>query len=90
MRYAVNRLEGAILRGLEHALAVNLDEPLDDNVSPMMANFANHTFEYTDFGDWDLAADVNGAFDLLGAVSLDPNALMADGSMGGASLDAGV
>jgi hypothetical protein len=81
MRYAVNRLEGAILRGLEHALAVNLGEPMDDNVSPMMASFSNHMFEFAEFGDWDIAADVNGAFDLLGAVDLDPNVLMAGGQM---------
>jgi hypothetical protein len=72
MRYAVNRLEGAILRGLEHTLAVNLNEPLDDNVSPMMADFTK-TLEYTDFGDWDIAADVNGAFDLLSAMELNPD-----------------
>lgn len=82
MRYAVNRLEGAILRGLEHALAVNLDEPPDDNVSPMMANYSTQPFEFTDFGDWDLAADVNGAFDLLRGVDMDPNALMPSGPMG--------
>ncbi|POR37002.1 hypothetical protein TPAR_02798 [Tolypocladium paradoxum] len=73
MRYAVNRLEGAILRGLEHALAVNINEPHDHTVSPVMANNSTQAFEYTDFGDWDLA-DVNGAFDfLLNAVNLDPN-----------------
>lgn len=82
MRYAVNRLEGAILRGLEHALAVNLNEPLDDSVSPMMANYSTQTFEYTDFGDWDLASGVNGAFDLLTAFQLDPNSLMPRGSIG--------
>jgi len=27
MRYAVNRLEGGVLRGLEHALAVNVNSP---------------------------------------------------------------
>lgn len=82
MRYAVNRLEGAILRGLEHALAVNLNEPLDDTVSPMMANYITEAFEYTDFGDWDLAHGVNGAFDLLSAAHLEPNALLMGHTMG--------
>lgn len=78
MRYAVNRLEGAILRGLEHALAVNLNEPLDDKVSPMMANYITEGLEYTDFGDWDLADGVSGAFDLLSAVQLEPTAFTLD------------
>ncbi|KAH8895254.1 hypothetical protein GQ53DRAFT_48780 [Thozetella sp. PMI_491] len=82
MRYAVNRLEGAILRGLEHALAVNLNEPLDSNVSPMVVtDFGNEVFEYTDFGDWDLAVGGNGAFDILGSIQLDTNALTTHGSM---------
>ncbi|CAK7206134.1 hypothetical protein SEUCBS139899_008918 [Sporothrix eucalyptigena] len=76
MRYAVNRLEGAILRGLEHALAVNLHEPVDDTVSPMMATDRmgnNPAFAtYTDFGDWDLAASLDGAFDLLSAMTFVP------------------
>lgn len=76
MQYAVNRLEGAILRGLEHALAVNLNEPLDENVSPMMANYAPDVFEYTDFGDWDLAVGENGAFDLLSAMAMQPEAMI--------------
>ncbi|KAH7118222.1 fungal-specific transcription factor domain-containing protein [Dactylonectria estremocensis] len=66
MQYAVNRLEGAILRGLEHALAVNLNEPLNDKVSPMMGNYATDVYEHTDFGDWDLAVGGNGAYDLSG------------------------
>lgn len=75
MQYAVNRLEGAILRGLEHALAVNINEPLDDNVSPMMAGFATDVYEFTDFGDWDLAVGGNAAFDLLSAMALQQNLL---------------
>ncbi|KAI1863196.1 uncharacterized protein JN550_009722 [Neoarthrinium moseri] len=66
----------AILRGLEHALAVNLIEPSDDTVSPMMANFSTEALEYTDFGDWDLAAGVDGAFDLLSGIQLDATSLM--------------
>ncbi|KAF7563587.1 hypothetical protein G7046_g536 [Stylonectria norvegica] len=76
MQYAVNRLEGAILRGLEHALAVNLNEPLDDKVSPMMANYASDVYEFTDFGDWDLATGGNGAFDLLSAMAMQPEAML--------------
>jgi len=37
MRYAVNRLEGAILKGMEHALAVNLNEPLGTPSDTYMA-----------------------------------------------------
>lgn len=65
MRYAANRLEGAILRGMEHALAVNLHEPLNDTVSPTKANYNNDLFDFTNFGDWDLAMNGSGAFDLL-------------------------
>lgn len=85
MRYAVNRLEGAILRGLEHALAVNLNEPLDNNVSPMMvADYSNETFEYTDFGDWDLAVGGDGAFDILGTIiQLNESALAPPNSING-------
>ena len=64
MRYAVNRLEGAILRGLEHALAVNLNEPFDFDVSPAVVDTLPESFRYHDFGDWDLA-DGGGAFDFL-------------------------
>ncbi|KAG9257374.1 fungal-specific transcription factor domain-containing protein [Emericellopsis atlantica] len=82
MQYAVNRLEGAILRGLEHALAVNLNEPVDDeDVSPMMANYGGDVFDFTDFGDWDLAATGNeGAFDLLSAMALQPGAMPGNGN----------
>ncbi|SPO07409.1 related to DAL81 - transcriptional activator for allantoin and GABA catabolic genes [Cephalotrichum gorgonifer] len=79
MQYAVTRLEGAILRGLEHALAVNLNEPPDDDVSPMMANFSPAALEYTDFGDWDLIAGVDGAFDLLSSLQYEPNPEIGDG-----------
>ncbi|CAG9943013.1 unnamed protein product [Clonostachys rosea f. rosea IK726] len=78
MQYAVNRLEGAILRGLEHSLAVNLNEPIDDNVGPDVASFQTaQTFEFTDFGDWDLAAD--GAYDLLSGMILSPEGLTMRG-----------
>ena len=83
MQYAVNRLEGAILRGLEHALAVNLDEPMDDNVSPMVANYVPDVSEFTDFGDWDLAGGMDGPFDLLNALSFPPDTLLPDPSMNG-------
>ncbi|PTD13004.1 Transcriptional activator protein DAL81 [Fusarium culmorum] len=76
MQYAVNRLEGAILRGLEHSLAVNLNEPLNDKVSPMMGNYAADVYEYTDFGDWDLAAGVTGPYDLLSGLVIQPNSMM--------------
>ncbi|KAF7551131.1 hypothetical protein G7Z17_g5240 [Cylindrodendrum hubeiense] len=76
MQYAVNRLEGAILRGLEHALAVNVQEPLDDKVSPLMGNYATDVYEYTDFGDWDLAVGGNGAYDLLSGMAVQPEPMM--------------
>lgn len=80
MQYAVNRLEGAILRGLEHALAVNLNEPVNEDVSPLMANHIPDVYEFTDFGDWDLAG--NGAFDLLGAMAMSPAGLTLRDNMG--------
>ncbi|KAK7414333.1 hypothetical protein QQX98_006775 [Neonectria punicea] len=79
MQYAVNRLEGAILRGLEHALAVNLNEPVNDKVSPLMGNYATDVYEYTDFGDWDLAVGGNGAYDLLSGLAVQPNPMMPPG-----------
>ena len=81
MQYAVNRLEGAILRGLEHALAVNLNEPMtDEDVSPMMANYATDVYDFTDFGDWDLAtAGGEGAFDLLSAMAMQTDPSMIPG-----------
>jgi hypothetical protein len=69
MQYAANRLEGAILRGLEHALAVNVVEPYDDTVSPAMANNGADVLEFMDFGDWDLFATAGGSFDLLTALA---------------------
>ncbi|KAF4981868.1 hypothetical protein FZEAL_2388 [Fusarium zealandicum] len=82
MQYAVNRLEGAILRGLEHALAVNLNEPLNDKVSPMMGNYSSDVYEFTDFGDWDLAAGGNGAYDLLSGMVVQPAPMMPREDMG--------
>ncbi|KAI5468059.1 fungal-specific transcription factor domain-containing protein [Mariannaea sp. PMI_226] len=73
MQYAVNRLEGSILRGLEHALAVNLNEPLNDKINPMMSNYASDVYQYTDFGDWDLAGGVNGAYDILSGIAVQPD-----------------
>jgi len=37
MKYAVNRLEGAILKGMEHALSVNLDDLFTIAASPLGA-----------------------------------------------------
>jgi hypothetical protein len=63
MRYAVNRLEGGILRGLEHALAVNINSPPTAAVSPDLEQLlqqleaAQYTYsDYPEFGlqsfDW--------------------------------------
>ncbi|KAH6881029.1 fungal-specific transcription factor domain-containing protein [Thelonectria olida] len=57
MQYALHRLEGAILPGLEHSLAVNQNELLDDGVSLM----TNNVDQCIGFGDWNLAASVHGA-----------------------------
>ena len=61
-------LDALDIRGLEHALAVNIVEPIDDNVSPQMAsNFnPNEVMKYVDFGDWDLFMAGVGSYDLLG------------------------
>ncbi|KAH7117268.1 hypothetical protein B0J13DRAFT_652947 [Dactylonectria estremocensis] len=74
MQYAVNRLEGAILPGIEQKLAVNLIEPLNGKVSPMVGDYAFNVYEYTDFGNWGLAVGDKEAYDLLNgvAVPLDP------------------
>ncbi|RBQ78812.1 hypothetical protein FVER53590_07526 [Fusarium verticillioides] len=82
MQYAVNRLEGAILRGLEHSLAVNLNEPLNDKVSPMMGNYGADVYEYTDFGDWDLAAGASGPYDLLSGLVIQPTPMMPQRDLG--------
>lgn len=75
IRYAVNRLEGAILRGLEHALAVNINEPLDHDTSPAVMNFPPPAYDFGDFGDWDLAAN-DGAFDLLSGMNFEPGSML--------------
>ncbi|KAH7110456.1 hypothetical protein EDB81DRAFT_927035 [Dactylonectria macrodidyma] len=76
MQYAVNRLEGAILRGLEYALAVNLIEPLNCKVSLMVGNYASDVYEYTDFGDWGLAVGNKEAYDLLSGLAVPPDPMM--------------
>ncbi|KAH7160529.1 fungal-specific transcription factor domain-containing protein [Dactylonectria estremocensis] len=76
MQYAVNRLEGTILRGLEHALAVNLIEPLNDNVSPMVGNYISNVYECNDFGGWSLAVVDKEAYDLLGGMAVPPDPTM--------------
>ena len=75
IHYAVNRLEGAILRGLEHALAVNINEPVDHDVSPAVLNYPQQAFEFDDFGAWDLATG-NEAFDFLSGMAFEPSSMM--------------
>lgn len=70
IRYAVNRLEGAILRGLEHALVIAVDGPASD-----MAETPQQTFEagahgfgfgFTEVNGWnDFQGMDLGAFDYL-------------------------
>lgn len=69
MRYAVNRLEGAILRGLEHALAVNLTDTWQSVVSPLIAQ-PTQGLDFADFGHWDLANDDTGLVDFFGMDAL--------------------
>ncbi|KAI1076692.1 fungal-specific transcription factor domain-containing protein [Whalleya microplaca] len=78
MQYAANRLEGAILRGLEHALAVNLIEPEDDTVTPPLANYNTEVLEFMDFGDWDLFMQGAGVYDMLSA-SISGQAILPPG-----------
>jgi hypothetical protein len=80
MQYAANRLEGAILRGLEHALAVNLIEPQDDTISPPMANYSTEIQEFMDFGDWDLFLAGGGSFDWPSDMVNDHSGFMTSGS----------
>ena len=53
MKYAVNRLEGAILKGMEHALSVNLD---DLTASPLgEAHYTGIFDPFEDLNDLDLS-----------------------------------
>jgi hypothetical protein len=83
MQYAVNRLEGAILRGLEHTLAVNLNEPLAEDAEPTASTRMPDINEFTDFGEWDLAIGDDGTFNLLNALAIDPETLLVGDHLGG-------
>lgn len=83
MRYAANRLEGAILRGLEHALAVNIDQTTEFR-PPMISASADMNFN--NFGDWDLADLQLETFDLLAGVDLNTAGM---GMLGGARIAPG-
>jgi hypothetical protein len=63
MKYAVNRLEGAILKGMEHALSVNLDDLFTVAASPTGAT--NYTGIFDPFED--LAGMDLSNFDWLSA-----------------------
>ena len=65
MRYAANRLEGAILRGLEHALEVNVDEPSYVQLQPG-DRFAEPFF--ADADGFDLSSVELGSFYWLGSI----------------------
>ncbi|KAI1626679.1 fungal-specific transcription factor domain-containing protein [Exophiala viscosa] len=80
MRYAANRLEGAILRGLEHALAVNIDQTTEFRPS-MLSTSAD--MDFNNFGDWDLADLQLETFDLLAGVDLNTAGM---GMLGGGRL----
>lgn len=49
IRYAVNRLEGGVLRGLEHALAMDIDAHLSPTAKPIAINEVLRPFEVGDF-----------------------------------------
>jgi hypothetical protein len=83
MQYAVNRLEGAILRGLEHTLAVNLNEPFAEDAEPTASARMPDINEFTDFGEWDLAIGDDGTFNLLNALAIDPETLLVGEHLGG-------
>lgn len=55
MRYAVNRLEGAILKGMEHALVVQLDEPAEPT-EPLAATAFEDMYGGNDLIGMDLSA----------------------------------
>ncbi|KAH7130859.1 fungal-specific transcription factor domain-containing protein, partial [Dactylonectria macrodidyma] len=76
MQYAVNRLEGAVMCGLEYALADNLIEPLNCQVSLMVGNYASDIYEYTDFGNWGLDVGNKEAYDLLSGLAVPPDPMM--------------
>lgn len=55
MKYAVNRLEGAILKGMEHALSVNLDDLFTVAASPLGATDYTSIFDsFEDLAGLDL------------------------------------
>ncbi|KFY66524.1 hypothetical protein V496_02028 [Pseudogymnoascus sp. VKM F-4515 (FW-2607)] len=55
MKYAVNRLEGAILKGMEHALSINLDELFTVAASPLDLTFANSFDPFENLASLDLS-----------------------------------
>ncbi|KAF4549747.1 Fungal specific transcription factor domain-containing protein 17 [Elsinoe fawcettii] len=69
MKYAVNRLESAVLRGMEHALAVNDREPLGGTITPPTV-LPRTELDFADFGVWDLATEDLGIFDFLNMDSI--------------------
>ena len=75
MRYAVNRLEGAILRGLEHALAVAVDatSPVVPEASPshFYADINGFGFSFTEAQGLDFSTMDLDAFDFLSNVALN-------------------
>jgi len=76
MRYAVDRLEGAILRGLEHALAVDLDESPGFVMQRSRGDGGpDQDFMPSDAGNWDFTAVDLEAFDWLNAFDSRGNGL---------------
>ncbi|KAL1632846.1 hypothetical protein SLS56_003336 [Neofusicoccum ribis] len=69
IRYAVNRLEGAILRGLEHALVIAVDGPPTEMVETPQQTFEagvnGFGFGFTEASDWDYQGMHLGNFDYL-------------------------
>lgn len=74
MRFAVDRLEGAILRGMEHALAVDLDES-PGFVMQRGGSRLDQEDASTNTGDWNFTALDLEAFDWLNAFDSHGNDL---------------
>ncbi|KAI1265961.1 hypothetical protein F5Y18DRAFT_426473 [Xylariaceae sp. FL1019] len=72
LKYAVNRLEGGVLRGMEHALAVNVDSQLpaaadSSDLVQLLQQLESEQFAYSDFADIGMGLQ---AFDWLHGVQI--------------------
>jgi hypothetical protein len=70
MRYAVNRLEGGVLRGLEHALAVNLSLGFGNPLGPGAEGFGLNQPPLPDLANMDLSELELQHFDWLSSATI--------------------